>query len=202
MATDSDSRTPAFPVPVADVVATLIELFNHQGKTDVAALLAESEAHIEQLEYDNWNGGTSTWGLCLDVPVPRFASIEARLTEVEDDIRAKLQHLSRPYPNDHLVVQSIAPLTRSDALARQVVPPEHDVLRIWPKGFFRLFLSHLAKHKVAVSALKEELEDLGVSGFVAHDAIEGGREWRKEIELGLKSMNALAALITPDFHAS
>lgn len=74
--------------------------------------------------------------------------------------------------------------------------------RIWPVDRFRLFLSHVAKHKLAVSELKEELAHVGVAAFVAHEDIEPSREWRKEIELALKSMNALAALVTTDFHAS
>jgi len=60
----------------------------------------------------------------------------------------------------------------------------------------------LAKYKVAVSKLKDELDLRGVAGFVAHENIEPSLEWMDEIELGLRSMHALAALITPDFHAS
>ena len=65
-----------------------------------------------------------------------------------------------------------------------------------------LFLSHVSKHKVAVSKLKDELALHGIAAFVAHEDIEPSLQWRDEIELGLRSMHALAALITPDFHSS
>jgi hypothetical protein len=76
------------------------------------------------------------------------------------------------------------------------------VRRLWPDGRFRLFLSHLAKYKVTVSKLKNELEPFGISAFVAHEAIKPSLEWQREIELALRSMHALVALITPEFHAS
>jgi hypothetical protein len=41
-----------------------------------------------------------------------------------------------------------------------------------------------------------------VAAFVAHEAIKPSLEWQREIELALRSMQALVALITPDFHAS
>ena len=125
------------------------------------------------------------------------------MLEVEEDIRTKLKYLDRPYPNDHLSVLTVTPITRANGeTGQQVAPPEFDVRRLWHADRFRLFLSHVAAHKAAVSALRDELEYLGVAAFVAHEDIEPNREWRPEIELALKSMHALAALITSDFHAS
>ena len=69
-------------------------------------------------------------------------------------------------------------------------------------GRLRLFLSHVSKYKVAVSKLKDGLALYGIAAFVAHEDIEPSLQWRDEIELGLRSMHALAALVTPDFHAS
>jgi hypothetical protein len=57
-------------------------------------------------------------------------------------------------------------------------------------------------NKVKVSQLKAALLDRGISAFVAHDDIEPILEWQDEISLALQSMHALAALMTPDFHAS
>ena len=66
----------------------------------------------------------------------------------------------------------------------------------------RLFLSHVSEHKVAVSDLKRELRQYGVSGFVAHEDIAPSLEWQAEIEVALQSMDAMAALLTQEFHAS
>jgi hypothetical protein len=199
----SGESAAVFPVPVADVVVTLAEIFKHQGRREPADVLERASAHIEQTDYDNWNGGTYTWELRLEVPVSVFAAIEPRLPEIEKDIAAKLTYFDRAYPNDHLTAATISPLTRREEVASQfTTPPEHDARRIWPVERFRLFLSHASKHKVSVSKLKDQLLTFGITAFVAHEDIEPSREWRKEIELALKSMNALAALVTVDFHGS
>jgi len=83
-----------------------------------------------------------------------------------------------------------------------MAPSELEVRRLWPDNRFRLFLSHISKHKVEVSKLKQELAWRGVTGFVAHDDIEPSLEWRGEIELGLRSMHAIVALMTTGFHES
>jgi len=83
-----------------------------------------------------------------------------------------------------------------------MAPSEIEVRRRCPYVRFRLFLSHLAKHKAEVSKLKDELELFGIAAFVAHEAIQPSLEWQREIELALRSMHGLLALITPDFHPS
>jgi len=50
--------------------------------------------------------------------------------------------------------------------------------------------------------LKQSLEPLHISCFVAHDDIQPTREWQDEIENALRSMDALGALLTPNFHDS
>jgi hypothetical protein len=132
-----------------------------------------------------------------------FASVEPRLFKIEKAIGEKLSYFARSYPNDHLSEVTVSPIAPgSSAIGQRIAPSEIEVRRLWPEGFFRLFLSHLAKHKVAVSKLKDELEQFGISAFVAHEAIKPSLEWLREIELALRSMHALVAIITPDFHAS
>lgn len=191
------------PMPVSEVVATLSEIFRHQGRPEVVELLDSAHARFDEIGYDNWNGGTYTWALCLDVPVPIFASLETRLSEIEREIGVKLAPIERNYPNNPIEEVRITPVSsRSPLLGTRMAPSDLEVRRLWPDGRFRLFLSHLSADKVAVSNLKTELEFFGVTAFVAHEDIEPTKEWRDEIELGLKSMHALAALITPEFHGS
>ena len=66
----------------------------------------------------------------------------------------------------------------------------------------RLFLSHVSAHKEHVAKLKLEFRLYGISAFVAHEDIEPNALWQGEIELALASMDALVALLTPDFHQS
>lgn len=75
-------------------------------------------------------------------------------------------------------------------------------ISFWKPGNFRLFLSHLASFKVQTSRLQEALRKFGISSFVAHEDIEPTKEWQSEIESGLKTMDALAAILMPGFQES
>jgi len=192
-----------FPKPVSEVMATLAEILRHQRRTEVVELLENANARFEMTDSDRWNGGTYTWALRLEVPVAIFASVEPRLSNIEKEISEKLVYFSRQYPNDHLGEVTVTPIAPGAiVIGQRFAPSEVEVRRLWPEGRFRLFVSHVSEHKVAVSKLKDELELFGIYAFVAHEAIQPSLEWQREIELALRSMHALLALITPDFHAS
>jgi hypothetical protein len=74
--------------------------------------------------------------------------------------------------------------------------------RFWKTNHFRLFISHLAEHKAVMSQLQGVLKEYGISGFVAHEDIEPTKEWQNEIEKALFSMDALVAVLTPNFDKS
>lgn len=186
---------------VSDVVTGIADLFRHQSRPEIANLLERARAEFEETNYDNWNGGTTDWALRLHVPLSLFAEVEPRLSEIEKEIGAKLTYWDRQHPNDNFGEVTIVPITARSS-GEQVIPSEVETRRVWTEQRFRLFLSHVSKHKVAVSELKNELMIRGVSAFVAHVDIEPSLEWRDEIELGLRSMHALAALMTDDFHSS
>lgn len=192
-----------FPKSVEDVVATLSDIYRHQNQLDIVELLESASARIEQTDYDNWNGGTYTYGLMLDIPVAVFASVEPKLTEIEKSISSKLSIICRSLGNDHLDSVTITPLTsKSASVGPKVKPADADVKHLWTDGFFRLFLSHISAHKIVVAELKKELRCWGVSAFIAHEDIAPSLEWQNEIELALRSMHALTALLTPGFHSS
>jgi hypothetical protein len=72
----------------------------------------------------------------------------------------------------------------------------------WEANHFRLFLSHLSTFKKQIGKLQSALRRYGISAFVAHVDIEPTREWQDEIEAGLYSMDALAAVLMPGFKES
>ncbi len=72
----------------------------------------------------------------------------------------------------------------------------------WREGYFNLFISHLASDKIRANDLKNKLESYSISGFVAHSDIEPTKEWQDEIELALRTCDALTALMIPGFHES
>jgi TIR domain len=67
---------------------------------------------------------------------------------------------------------------------------------------FRLFISHIAKHKDKATRLKECLAVYAISGFVAHEDIHPTLEWQREIERALYNMDALLAIHTMGFKDS
>jgi hypothetical protein len=75
-------------------------------------------------------------------------------------------------------------------------------LKFWKPGHFKLFISHISSFKATVSTLKDNLEKYGISSFVAHEDIEPTKIWMTEIEKALFSMDAMVALIMPEFHES
>lgn len=72
----------------------------------------------------------------------------------------------------------------------------------WGGGKLRVFLSHLAKDKIYATELKIELEKYGIISFVAHEDIEPDSEWQSEIEIALKTCDALIAVLHEGFNES
>ena len=72
----------------------------------------------------------------------------------------------------------------------------------WRKGMLRLFVAHLATHRVFAGELQEALLDFGISCFIAHNDIEPTLEWQTQIETALATCDALVALLHEKFHAS
>ncbi|MDD5393531.1 MAG: toll/interleukin-1 receptor domain-containing protein [Thiothrix sp.] len=72
----------------------------------------------------------------------------------------------------------------------------------WEAGYFRLFLSHISTFKDRTATLRKALKQFGISAFVAHVDIEPTKKWQDEIEAGLFSMDALAAILMPGFKES
>lgn len=72
----------------------------------------------------------------------------------------------------------------------------------WEPFHFKLFISHLSSFKNTTGQLQSALRKFGISAFVAHVDIEPTHEWLDEIEAGLHSMDALAAILMPGFKES
>jgi hypothetical protein len=67
---------------------------------------------------------------------------------------------------------------------------------------FRLFISHISKHKDKATRLKTCLSPYAIDAFVAHEDIHPTLEWQQEIERALHAMDAFLAIHTPGFSQS
>ena len=81
---------------------------------------------------------------------------------------------------------------------------DKQLLRLWGTSdrVLRIFVSHKAARKKEALKIKAGLGYLGISCFVSYEDIESLRKWQAEIVRALRSMDALVAMLTPDFHDS
>ena len=138
--------------------------------------------------------GTEEWNV-IDVTLRQFrlpwtddwqggdrrAYVMKMIEDGDDDILLSLsEHLGHEFPTSH-------PTTEPG---------------FWHEGYFRLFVSHLAKHRRVAAEVQDRLLALGISSFVAHNDIEPTREWQDEIESALATCDGMLVLLHPGFHQS
>ena len=140
------------------------------------------------------------------VPVDLFARLGDQVRPIEERISNRIKGVLRTPDRHHItavVIQpSIVDRPPEELVDVVVARSERPIPQFWAPGQFRLFISHVTSFKQRATALRQELSRFHISGFVAHETIEPGELWQREIEAALRSMDAMAALITPDFHDS
>lgn len=149
------------------------------------------------LDYDGWNGGTTSYSFGLHVPVPIYAEIEPKIDEMEVAIKEKIERLLRGETHNFISKVLIQPKSKEPTQRQLQSHPE-----FWLPSHFRLFISHLGEDRNSAQRLATTLRGFGISSFVAHEDIEPTREWQLEIDRALFSMDALAALLSPGFGRS
>ena len=107
-----------YPKSGSEVRSVLADIFRHQGRSEVVELLENAHAYFGEINYDNWNGGTYTWALRLEVPVSVYAAVDSRLTEIEKEILAKLSWFPRQ-TQSHKGIRRHKPLRQRRARLRQ-----------------------------------------------------------------------------------
>jgi hypothetical protein len=191
-----------FPEDDETVRATLIRALELKGLEDDARLVRLGSLSLEQTDYDNWNGGTYFFTIRLRLPLEVFVQVEPQIKETEERVLTVAQNLWREHENDSLSAVSIYPGKIGKGGVDVELLETSRLPDFWPPRRFRLFLSHCSSQKVAVGELRDALEALGITGFVAHADIEPSREWEREIESALRSAEALLAIISDDFCSS
>lgn len=192
----------SYPHSPEDVVDTLADLYRHQGDKAMLSLLESAEATIAFEEYDNWNSGQNYYSLQLRIPRKQFAVIESRVEPLQKALQVKLGTVFKGTDPHFLTSVVITPLIKSKGSSRQKSAAPDATERVWGKDGFRLFISHVSKHKKRVGELKDALAAYGVRGFVAHEDIQPTQDWQSEIETALNTMHGMVAIVTPEFKDS
>lgn len=199
---------------IESLLSLLAKYFKNKGLEIHARVLAQSKYWVnEGVHYDNWDGGIYGHDLHLVVPDDLLLKIiddeETKMTissKISSEFKVDGEFISHVYfENDDSEINSDWRVTEGLLPSRNlegklVESSEYDDL--WEFPGLRLFLSHKANYRVETKALKDELAQLGIRAFVAHDDIEPSDEWQLVIERALSSMDALVALLTSDFNES
>ncbi len=149
------------------------------------------------LYHDNWNGGIDYYKIVVRVPVEFYAILRKRgiVEETENAIAGFYKDAMRG-DGESIQLKDVF-LKPSDDEIRTLGDNIDDSM--WKPGFFRLFISHLSDNKIPASNLKQCLAKYGIDCFVAHEDIIPSKEWEIEIEKALFTMDALCAIVVPDF---
>ena len=191
-----------FPESTEAVISALTKYFQKQRKNEIVEILKAASARIEQTDYDNWNGGIYLYTLYLHIPMELFAEVDLKLEEIQKTITQTAQSILKTAERDHISNVVVTPVMEPISFISDHNEAEQKGRHLWEPGMLRLFISHVAAHRIAVSNLKHTLFTYGISSFVAHEDIKPTVEWQLEIKRALCSMHALAALLTQDFPKS
>jgi len=203
------------PPKMEKILASLSNYYAHQRNTVLQKIVVNSKYTVrENFRYDNWNGGTYGHALYLKMPSTIFQEIVVKVDEYASEIRERINIFAN-VQNENIAIiflelleedvvsdwrEASGQLIHSNAAVR---PTDDDhASGLWTPNYLKLFLSHKADYKCETAAFKDAMAEYGVSCFVAHQDIEPTKEWQVEIERALRSMEALAALLTTTFSDS
>ena len=157
------------------------------------------EPNIEEVwtSHDNWNGGIDFYNIVINIPVDFFGQLRKSgiVEEIEKAIDGFYSDAMRG-GDESLRINKVFLKPQAENVS---VFGDNSDDSMWRPGLYRLFISHLSENKSAASNLKQCLQGYGIDCFVAHEDITPSKEWEMEIEKALFTMDALCAIVVPDF---
>jgi hypothetical protein len=197
-------QTMGFEDMATALVATAAKIARQQDLALDADVLESSSASLIQTGSNEDFGQTyEYYTLMLEVPIPMYVAVDEVRSRLEKRIHNRIDQLVRTERTNRITEVVISPVlaerSRPPSPTPQEGAQEEEPPSFWQPGCFRLFISHTSANKVKAHALKQALAEYHVAAFVAHDDIVPTREWEAEIERALRTTDALAAIMTPDF---
>lgn len=179
--------------------STVAELLKEEKYTEAQRIFTGGDVTSFVVDHDNWDGGIDFYSVEITIDVKTYVDLRKRgiIEEVCGQITEAFNVCMNNIP-DSVRSVSLTPSSTATFDERKIAEPSS----YWKVGFYKVFISHVTKYKESASNLKLMLEPYGISAFVAHDDIKPSKEWEVEIERALFSMNALCAILTPDFNKS
>lgn len=91
------------------IIVTLANLFKRENLAPEFQVLSQGKANIEVSGYDNWNGGTTIYGIYCRIPLELYSNIELEIQAIEQSIKNKAENLFRSYPESWVGEVVISP---------------------------------------------------------------------------------------------
>ena len=198
------------PQKVPEYLNYLAKLYQDQKEELLCKVLKSASIRIKEgTNYDNLDGGCDGHSIHLFIPESLLIQIdrddlrEAFSRKISKSINKFFNSIGNEFIDSvHFDILSSSDSKKAIKINQRNGYKEYEANHIWQKGYIKLFITHRDVYKKNVSRLSHELKKHGVSCFVAHDNIEPMREWQKEIETGLFTMDALLVYLTDDISES
>ncbi len=196
------------PKNIERYLFTLSKIYGHNREIDLQKLIINAKVTVdENVIEEPWGNGHAVY---LSLPEQIFLLYTKQKDKTQEKLREDLNSIIKVQGEFIQFVFLEMENEEGDGwrevsgllVSEKLTIPQASADKIWGKEGFRVFLSHRSDVKAETAQLKERLKLFGISAFVAHEDITPTKAWQDEIVNALGSMDALVALMTPNFHES
>lgn len=118
--------------PVIDdsrrIIATLANLFQREKLAAEFHVLCQGTCTIEVNGYDNWNEGTTIYGIYCRVPLELYSDVEQEIKGIEQNIKNKAEILFRSYSHSWIDEVVVSPELTEDIQGKAYNITHEDLL--------------------------------------------------------------------------
>lgn len=121
------STTNPIPIDANAIAGTLAHIAAAEGNAAAVAVLAVATPRLEETGYDNWDGGTFSLTLYLELPTQLYAQLFQRREKIQSEMLPMLKPIIEAYHGFWADVVSIVPTDHPPANWR-------DLAKAWLAG--------------------------------------------------------------------
>jgi len=115
------------------IIATLANLFKRENLAPEFQVLSQGKSNIEIDGYDNWDGGTTIYGIYCRVPLELYSNIELEIQAIEQSIKNKAETLFRSYSQSWVGEVVISPELADEIQGKAYKIPHEDLAKLLEK---------------------------------------------------------------------
>lgn len=112
------------------IIVTLANLFRREKLAPEFQVLSQGKANIKVSGYDNWNGGTTIYGIYCRARLELYSNIELEIQAIEQSIKNKAETLFRSYPESWVGEVVISPELADEIQGKAYKISHEDLVRL------------------------------------------------------------------------